>query len=131
MKKKLYYVLPFVVVPTLMLFCELLDNLELLKMTPYLIGAFLILCSAVFGFFSPSKKSVDFLIALIMPVSLFCFMFVVGFLDKSDLETRFHLYKAVNASFQPSALFMYFAMAIITFIVSLKFFRNLKARTAS
>ena len=131
MRKKLYYALPFIAVPALMLFCELLDNLELIKMTPYVLGALLILCSAVFGFFSPSEKSIDYLISLIMPLSLFSTMFVVGFLDKSDLETRFHLYKAINASFQPTVLFMYLAMAIITFIVSIKFFRNLKARTAS
>ena len=130
MKKKLYYVLPFIVVPTLMLFCELLDNIELLKMSPYIMGSFLILASVVFGFLSPSDRSVDCLITLVMPLSLFCFMFVGGFLSKCDLETQFHLSIAINVSFQPIALLLYVAMAITTFVASLKFFRNIKIRTA-
>ncbi len=131
MKKKLYYILPFIVVPALMLFCELLDNTELLKMNPYIMGAFLLLFSALFGFLSPSDRSVDYVIAIVMPLSLFCFMFVVGFLSTDDLGTRFYLYKAVDTSFQPIALFLYVAMTIIAFVASLKVFRNLKIRTAS
>ena len=131
MKKKLYYVMPFIIVPLLILSCELLEDTELLKMNPYIFGAFLVLSSAIFGFFSPSNKSVDYLITLIMPLSLFCSMFVGGFLSKSDLETRFHLHIAVDVAFQPIALIFYFAMAIITFITSLKFFKNLKIRSAS
>ena len=126
MKKKLYYVIPFIVVPTLMLFCELLDNAELLKMNPYILGGVLALSSAVFGFLSPSNKSMDYLLTLIMPLSFFCTMFVVGFLDKDDMGDRFHIYKAVDAAFQPIALILYFAMAIITLVASLKYFRNLK-----
>ena len=131
MKKKLYYALPFIVVPALMLFCELLDNIELIEMNPYIMGAFLLLFSALFGFLSPSDRSVDYVIAIVMPLSLFCFMFVVGFLSSSDLGTRFHLHKAVDISFQPIALFLYVAMTIIAFVASLKFFRNLKISAAN
>ena len=74
MKRKLYYLMPFIVVPILMMLFEVLDNTELLKMNPYIFGGVLALSSAVFGFLSPSKKSVDYLLALIMPLSLFCFM---------------------------------------------------------
>ena len=126
MKKKLYYVIPFIVVPTLMLFCELLDNAELLKMNPYILGGVLALSSAVFGFLSPSNKSMDYLLTLIMPLSFFCTMFVGGFISKSDLGSRFHIYKAVDAAVQPIALILYFTMAIITLLASLKYFRNLK-----
>lgn len=131
MKKKSYYVLPFIVIPALMLLFELLDNIELLKMNPYITGAFLLLFSALFGFLSPSDRSVDYVIAIVMPLSLFCFMFVGGFLSTSDLETRFHLYKAVDTSFQPIALFLYVAMTIIAFVASFKFFRNLKTSAAN
>ena len=131
MKKKLYYVIPFIVVPTLMLFCELLDNAELLKMNPYILGGVLALSSAVFGFLSPSNKSMDYLLALIMPLSFFCTMFVGGFISKSDLGSRFHIYKAVDAAFQPIALILYFAMAITVSVASLKYFRNLKNRAKS
>ena len=128
MKKKLYYVMPFIVVPLIMLSCELLDNTERLKITPYISGGVLVLSSGVFGLLSPSNKSADYFITLIMPISLFCFMFVGGFLSKSDLETRFHIHIAVDVAFQPIALILYFAMAIITLVASLKCFRSLKNR---
>ena len=126
MKKKLYYVMPFIVVPTLMLLCEVLDNAELLKMNIYILSGILVLSSAFFGFLSPSNKSIDYLLTLIMPLSFFCFMFVVGFLGEDDMGGRFHIYKAVDAAFQPIALILYLAMAMITLIASLKCFRNLK-----
>ena len=126
MKKKLYYVMPFILVPTLMLLCEVLDNAELLKMNIYILSGILVLSSAFFGFLSPSNKSIDYLSTLIMPLSFFCFMFVVGFLGEDDMGGRFHIYKAVDAAFQPIALILYLAMAMITLIASLKCFRNLK-----
>jgi hypothetical protein len=53
-------------------------------------------------------------------------MFVGGVLPLSDLESRFHLYKAVKGAFQPIALQLYFLMAITTFLASFKRFRNIK-----
>ena len=131
MKKKLYYVIPFIVVPILMLLCEILDNAELLNMNTYVLCGVLALSSAVFGFLSPSNKSMDYLLTLIMPLSLFCTMFVCGFISKSDLGSRFHIYRAVDVAVQPIALILYFAMAIIASVASLKYFRNLKNRVKS
>ena len=131
MKKKLYYVIPFIVVPILMLLCEIFDNAELLNMNTYVLCGVLALSSAVFGFLSPSNKSMDYLLTLIMPLSLFCTMFVCGFLSKSDLGSRFHIYRAVDVAVQPIALILYFAMAIIASVASLKYFRNLKNRVKS
>ena len=126
MKKSLYYVIPFVVVPVLLLLCDELHNEVLLPMNPYIISAVLLLFSLAMGFFSTTNKTFDYLLTVIMPISLFCFMFVGGFLSLSDLESRFHLYKAVKAAFQPIALQLYFLMAITTFFASFKRFRNIK-----
>ena len=131
MKKKLYYVIPFVAVPLLLSLCELLDNRNLLQMSPYILSALLLLFSVTMGFFSITHRTFDYLLTAIMPLSLFCCMFVAGFLDKSDLKTRFHLYKAVNAAFQPIALQLYFLMAIVTFLASFKSFRNIKNRISN
>ena len=131
MKRKLYYLMPFIVVPILMMLLEVLNNAELLKINPYILGGVLALSSAVFGFLSPSNKNMDYLLALIMPLSFFCTMFVVGFLDKDDMGGRFHIYNAVDAAFQPIALIFYFAMAIITLVASLKCFRTIKNRATS
>ena len=129
MKQKLYYAIPFAAVPLLLLLCEVLDNMNLLQMSPYILGAMLLLFSVAMGFFSTTRRIFDYLLTAIMPLSLFCCMFVVGFLDKSDLETRFHLYKAVNAAFQPVALLLYLLMAIVTFLASFKRLRNIKNHT--
>ena len=126
MKKKLYYVIPFVAVPLLLLICDELDNTELFPMTPCTITSLLLIFSVAMGFFSTTNKTFDYLLTVIMPISLFCFMFVGGFLSLGDLESRFHLYKAVKAAFQPIALQLYFLMAITTFLASFKHFRKIK-----
>ncbi len=126
MKKKLYLLIPFVVIPLSMLLCELLDNMELLQMSSFIAGAMFLLISAVVGFFSPTHRTFDYLLTTMMPLSLFCFMFIAGFLDQSDLGTRFLLYKAVDAAFQPMAIKLYFLMATVTFLASFKYFRNIK-----
>ena len=131
MKKKLYYVTPFVAVPLLSLLCVVLDNMNLLPMSPYILSAILLLFSGAMAFFSPSSKTFDYLLTLIMPLSLFLCMFVVGFLGESDLGTRFHLYKAVDAAFQPIALLLYFLMAIVVFLTSFKHFRDIKKRISN
>ena len=131
MKKKLYYVTPFVAVPLLLLLCEVLDNMNLLPMSPYILSAIFLLFSGAMAFFSPSSKTFDYLLTLIMPLSLFLCMFVVGFLGESDLGTRFHLYKAVDAAFQPIALLLYFLMAIVAFLTSFKHFRDIKKRISN
>ena len=128
MKKKLYYVTPFVAVPLLSLLCEVLGNMNLLPRSPYILSAIFLLFSGAMAFFSPSSKTFDYLLTLIMPLSLFLCMFVVGFLGESDLGTRFHLYKAVDAAFQPIALLLYFLMAIVAFLTSFKHFRDIKKR---
>lgn len=131
MKQKLYYVVPFAAVPLLLLLCEVLDNMKLLQMSPYILGAVLLLFSVALGIFSTTHRTFDYLLTAIMPISLFCCMFVGGFLDKSDLETRFHLYRAVNVAFQPIALLLYFLMAIVTFLASFKRFRDIRNRTSN
>ena len=126
MKNKLYYVIPFVAVPLLLLICDELDNTELFPMTPCTITSLLLIFSVVVGFSSTTHRMFDYLLVAIMPLSLFCFMFVGGFLSLSDVYNRFNLYKAVKTAFQPIALQLYFLMAITTFLASFKHFRKIK-----
>ena len=124
--KKLFYAIPFVAVPLFLLLFEMLNKAKLLQMSPYILIAVLALFSLVMGFFSTTRKTFDYLLTAIMPLSLFCCMFVAGFLDKCDLETRFNLYKAVNTAFQPIILLICLLMAIVTFLASFKRFREIK-----
>lgn len=126
MKKSLYYVIPFVAVPILLLLCDVLHNKKLFQMNPYILSAVLLLFSVAMGFFSTTNKTFDYLLTVIMPISLFCFMFVGGFLSSSDVYNRFNLYKAVKTAFQPIVLQLYFLIAITTFLASFKRFRNIK-----
>lgn len=128
MKKKLYYAIPFIAIPAILLLLELFDNSGIFKMSPYIMAACLMVACAVFGFFSSSERFSDYLLTLILPLSLFCFIFIIGFLDENDMGVRFSLGRAVQASFQPFYLLMYACMAAVTFLTSIKAFRNLKKR---
>ena len=105
---------------------DFLYKIDLIELSPYILFASLILTSIIFGNLSPTNKKFDYLMTAIVPLSFFLLMFVVGFLDKNDLETRFHLYKAFRAAFQPWVLFDCLAMALTTFLASFKPIRIIK-----
>lgn len=127
MKKFLYYIMPFIVTPALMIMCSVFDRWQLFSMSIYIWGAVCIIASAVFGFFSPTNKKFDYLMTFIMPISLFVSMFALGFWGKWD-HSRFHLEFALVVSLQQLALISYCLMAIVTFIASYKGFRKFKNR---
>ena len=131
MKQRIYYVIPFAVVPFILLICDMLDNMKILQMSPYILGATLLLFSAAMGFFSTTHRTFDYFLTAIMPLSLFCCMFVVGFFARADFGTRFHLYRAVYVAFQPIALLLYFLMAVVTLLASFKQFRDIKNRNSN
>ena len=128
MNRKMPYFMPFGIVPLSMALLELLDDTETLRMTPHIMGAVLLLISAMAGLFSPARGAVDHLMAAILPLSLFCSMFMAGFLDKNDLGTRFHLYRAVDVSLQPASLLLYLLMAVVTLGASCRCLRNIIKR---
>ncbi len=128
MKIKLYYIIPFAVMPILMLLCEMMFKIDL-PISPYIVFVVLtVIFSAIEGFFSPTHRFFDCLLAVIIPLSLFCFMFIGGFLDKTDMGTRFRLSKAIDVAFQLPLILMYIITAITTFLCSFKPLRNLKNR---
>ena len=122
--KKRYYGFAFAAVALVLVALELVDNWTELPVYPWLLMGGLGLVSAAAGFFSTSRRRFDLGVTLLMPFALFCCMFVAGFLDKDDLETRFHLYKAVGAAFQPVAWQLYALMAAAAFAASFKPLRS-------
>ncbi len=128
MKQKLYYAIPFVAVPLLIVLFDQIHNIKPLQLSPLILGAALLLVSAVMGFFSATQKTFDYLLTALMPLSLFVCMFVAGFLSKDDTESQFLLYRAFDVAFQPLALLLYVLMAIVTFLASYKHFRYNKNR---
>ena len=123
MKKTVYYLSPFVIVPMALLLCEFLTYVNIINQSPYVIGITLFVVSVIIGNLSPEQRTFDYIMTVLMPLSLLCTMFIVGFLDKDDMETRFHFYKAFKAAFQTFALQYYFMMAVSTFLASFKAIR--------
>ena len=121
MKKIFYYALPFILSPVILSLCECIDNnINTKLISPYFLIVIFILTSFIMGNLSQTYNKFDYIITIIMPLSLFCCMFISGFLDKSDLGTRFHFSRAFKTAFQPWCLIIYCCVAISTFLSSYK-----------
>ena len=123
MKKTIYYVCPFIIIPCLCLLCEFLNKRDVLEIYPYFFLAILFIISAMIANFTPTQKNFDFIITAILPLSMFFTMFIGGFIDETDLGGRFYMYRAFEVAFQPLALMLYFMMGLTTFFASYKSFR--------
>ena len=126
MKKVLYYLSPFVIIPFLAISMESIDNIGLIKLSPIIVFVVFIAVSAIIGNITPIKNKSDYVITAFMPFALFLTTFVIGFLEKDDLETRFNLDKAIEAAFQPLFLVLYVIMGLITLLASSKKIRIIK-----
>ena len=92
-------------------------------MNPYIFFAELFIISVIIGNLSPTHRRFDYIMTIIMPLSLFISMFIGGFIDETDLGGRFYMYRAFEVAFQPLALMLYFMMGLTTFFASYKSFR--------
>lgn len=110
-------------IPSVLLIGECIDNVTNISMFPYFI-IIPIFLSCIMGILSPTHSKFDYIITIIMPLSLFCFMLIGGFFDKSDLGTRFHLDRALETALNPICLLEYFCMTISTFLLSYKKLRT-------
>ena len=127
MKKYVYYMTPFIFVPTLMLLCDFLDNINMIHMSPYILVVVLTLCCIAVGIFSPADKNFDYIITMIMPVSFFGIMFIGGFLDRGcSGKPELSFIDAFDTAFQPWCIIVYCIMAVITFLASFKAIRVMK-----
>ena len=125
--KKLYYVIPFILIPFSLLLCDYLDEINFINMTPYSLMIVLALLSFVMGNFTPTHKHFDWMIRVIMPLSYFCTMFIGGFLDMGcDGSPQLSLDHAFNVVSQDWCLIAYCMMLLIAFCASLKPIRIVK-----
>ena len=117
MKKFFYYASPLIMIPAVLLIVEHIDNLINIPLILYFIIISIFL-SCIMGILSPTHYKFDYILTVIMPLSLFCFMFIYGFLDKNDLGSSCHLDRAFKAALQPTCLIVYCCMAISAFLSS-------------
>lgn len=126
--KKVYYIFPFAFVPMLLLLCDHLINLEIINMYPITLSLILIFVGVVVGNLSMSNKIFDYIMTLFMPLSFFCWTFLIGYFTTSDLETRFHFYIAFELVSRPWTLSTCSIMLLTTFVASFKPIRILEIR---
>ncbi len=120
MKKAMYYIIPFVLIPLVFLLGEFLDNLPFFKMTPLLLGALLFLVAAVVGNFSSAKGKFDVIIAVIMPAAVFLFMFLAGFLESGETIRRFDFQHGFKIAVGNTPWGIYLVVAFAAFLASYK-----------
>ena len=126
MKKVIYYSSPFIVFPIIFILLEILDDSRILELSPLIMFAVILVTTAIIGNLSPSDRLFDLIITIILPLSLICTMLIAGFLDKDDMETRFHIDRALEAAFQPLYLQLCLISLLTAFLFSFKKIRLIK-----
>ena len=124
--KKVYYIFPFAFVPMLLLLCDHLINLEIINMYPITLSLILIFGGVVVGNLSMSSKKFDYIMTTLMPLSFFCWMFIIGYFTADDLETRFNFRIAFELVSYPWTLSTCSIMLLTTFVASFKPIRILE-----
>ena len=118
MKKIAYYISPFVFFTTLFLLTPLFDWTEILEFIAF---ASLFLFAAVLGIISPSRAKFDYLITIIVPVSVFFALFISLFFDEGcDGTPQLSLSHALNIEYYRSWLPMALVVTVIAFVFSFK-----------
>ena len=127
MKKYLYYLSLFLIIPILLTVMDVCSNF--FGNATYWIG--LLLCCvfvAVLAHFTRSPGFFDGVLTVTAPLAAFVCMFLVGFLDRTETYARFTFRIAIEASFQPRSLILYVALAVVAFLFSTHIFKTGKRR---
>ena len=122
MKKAIYYVSPFVIIPIIFLITNLLESVEMLNpIAPYFVFTSLFLFAVLIGTISQSKLKFDYIITAFIPLSVFLALFVSLLFDEGcDGMPQFSLHHALNIEYYRSWLPIALAMMAITFVFSFK-----------
>ena len=123
MKKYSYYVIPCVVLPIVAAFCGFLDHMGIVEMNFTIRAVALAIVSAVIGNFSPTNKLFDYALPIVSVIGYNCYRFIRGFFAKTDLETRFSIFEAIEWVFVDTSLLLCAMIAVITFLASFKYIR--------
>ena len=128
MKKAIYYVSPFVIIPIIFLITTLLESVEMLNpIAPYFVFASLFLFAVLIGTISQSKLKFDYIITAFIPLSVFLALFVSLLFDEGcDGKPQFLIDHALNMEYYKPWLPIVLSMVIVTFVASFKPIRILK-----
>lgn len=132
MKKYRYYVIPCIVLPFVAEFCSFLDYMGILEMNFIIKATVLAFASVVIGNLSPTNKIFDYALPVVSVIGYNCYRFICGFFAKTDLETRFSIYEAIEWIFVDTSLLLCAIIAVTTFLASfrpIKILNILKPKT--
>ena len=122
MKKATYYIAPFVVFPLLVLLINFLDSMEMQSnIWQALTLVLFFLFAALMGTLSPTDKTFDYLMTLLIPAAFLCTLFVSLYFDEGcDGLPQLSLHHALNMHYYRVWLPYVAIMTGITFITSFK-----------
>ena len=122
MKKAIYYIAPFVVFPLLVLLIIFLDSIEMQSnIWQALTLVLFFLFAALMGALSPTEKTFDYLMTLLIPAAFLCTLFVSLYFDEGcDGLPQLSLHHALNMHYYRVWLPYVAIMTGITFIASFK-----------
>ena len=122
MKKAIYYIAPFVVFPLLVLLINFLDSIEMQSnIWQALTLVLFFLFAALMGTLSPTDKTFDYLMTLLIPAAFLCTLFVSLYFDEGcDGLPQLSLHHALNMHYYRVWLPYVAIMTGITFITSFK-----------
>ena len=120
MKKAVYYFSPFVIIPIIFLITTLLESVEVLApFAPYFVFVSLFLFAVLIGTMSQSKASFDYIITILVPISVFLALLVSLLFDKGcDGTPQLSLSHALNVEYYRVWLSIAIIMTAITFVFS-------------
>ena len=123
MKKYIYYIIPCVVLPIVGDFCWFLDHMGIVEMNFTIRAVALAIVSVVIGNFSPTNKLFDYALPIVSVIGYNSYRFIRGFFAKTDLETRFSIFEAIEWVFVDTSLLLCAIIAVTTFLASFKYIR--------
>ena len=123
MNKHWYYVIPFIAFPVTSELCCFINDMKIVEMNFCILIAVLFLVATIIGNLSPTNKMFDYAIPVVSLIAYNCYRFVCGFLSKTDLETRFSIFEAIEWIFVDTSLLISAVITTVTFLASFKFIR--------
>ena len=130
MKKAVYYISPFIVIPIIFLICSLLESYVFSDPAVMcVLYISLILFAALIGALSQSKARFDYIITAIIPLSVFFSLFVLLYFDEGcDGSPQLSLHHALNIEYYRTWLPVTLSVTVTSFVFSFngirRFIRN-------
>jgi len=118
----LYYLVPFAVLPAFVQASDLLGDYLIREVALAIVYGILFLIPAAMGFFSPTKRAFDWVLLVLVPISMYWAIIIEGYFDRAYCMGR-SIYNAKHIAEEPRMLLIYVGMGLIAFFASYRRFR--------